>query len=101
MSHDPLIALPDTRLAAEAPAHPVVEAPGAALPAPTPEQVRAADGVFADHKQSESDAVAGLIGMWTGVLLLHDLAVEHLDAPKDEDDLRPRPRLPKKDEPAP
>ncbi len=96
MSHDPLIALPDTKLVVEAPARPVVEAPSAALPAPTPEQERAADGVFGDRK--ESDAVAGIIGMWTGVLLLHDLAVEHLDRPDEE---QPRhPKLPKKDEPA-
>jgi hypothetical protein len=96
MSHDPLIALPDTKLVVEAPARPVVEAPSAALPAPTPEQVRAADGVFADRK--ESDTVAGLIGMWTGVLLLHDLAVEHLDRPDEEE--KPRsPKLPKGNEP--
>jgi hypothetical protein len=97
MSHDPLLALPQTKLVVEAPARPVVEAPGAALPAPTAEQVRAADGVFSDHKESET--VAGLIGMWTGVLLLHDLAVEHLDAP-DEDEQPRQPKLPKKDEPA-
>jgi hypothetical protein len=97
MAHDPLIALPETKLVVEAPARPVVEAPSAALPAPSAEQVRAADGVFADHKESET--VAGLIGMWTGVLLLHDLAIEHFDVPADEDE-RPRPKLPKEDEPA-
>jgi hypothetical protein len=96
MSHDPLIALPPAKLVVEAPAQPVVEAPGAALPAPTADQVRAADGVFADRK--ESDTVIGLIGMWTGVLLLHDLAVEHLDRP-DEEQRPPRPKLPKRDEP--
>ncbi len=96
MSHDPLIALPPTKLVVEAPAQPVVEAPGAALPAPTPEQVRAADGVFAGRKESET--VAGLIGMWTGVLLLHDLAVEHLDRPKEEAQ-PPNPKLPNEDEP--
>ena len=96
MSHDPLIALPETKLVVEVPPRPAVEAPGAALPAPTPEQERAADGVFTGHK--ESDTVAGLIGMWTGVLLLHDLAVEHLDRPDEE--LGPRrPKLPKQDEP--
>ena len=98
MAHDPLILLPDTRLAVEAAAHLAVEAPGAALPPPTAEQVNAADGVFTDHRK-ESETVAGLIGLWTGVLLLHDLAIEHLDAPADEDERRPRPKLPNKDEP--
>ena len=98
MAHDPLIALPETKLVVEAPAQPVVEAPSVALPAPTPEQVRAADGVFTErHKESET--VAGLIGMWTGVLLLHDLAVEHLDAPEEDEQPR-KPKLPKKDQPA-
>jgi hypothetical protein len=98
MAHDPLIAVPEAKLVVEAPARPAVEAPGAELSAPTPEQVRAADGVFTEHHK-ESDTVVGLIGMWTGVLLLHDLAVEHLDRP-DEDEQPPRPKLPKKDEPA-
>jgi hypothetical protein len=97
MAHDPLIALPETKLVVEAPAQPVVEGPSAVLPAPTAEQVRAADGVFTDHKESET--VAGLIGMWTGVLLLHDLAFEHFDVAADEDEPR-HPKLPNKDEPA-
>ena len=98
MAHDPLIALPETKLVVEAPAQPVAEAPGVELAAPTPDQVRAADGVFTEHHK-ESETVAGLIGMWTGVLLLHDLAIEHFDVPADEDE-RPRPKLPKEDEPA-
>jgi hypothetical protein len=97
MAHDPLIGLPETKVVVEAPARPVVEAPSAVLPAPTAEQVRAADGVFTDHK--ESQAVAGVIGLWTGVLLLHDLALEHFDVPADEDEPR-HPKLPNTDEPA-
>jgi hypothetical protein len=98
MAHDPLIALPETKLVVEAPVQPVAEAPGVELAAPTPDQMRAADGVFTEHHK-DSDTIAGLIGMWTGVLLLHDLAVEHLDRP-DEDEQAGKPKLPKKDEPA-
>jgi hypothetical protein len=27
-----------------------------------------------------------MIGLWTGALLLHDLAVEHFESPPDEDE---------------
>ena len=52
-------------------------------PAPTPEQIRAAEAVFANQEE-ESRQVAGLLGMWTGALLLHDVAVEQFDGTADE-----------------
>jgi hypothetical protein len=82
MANDPLIAIPLSHVV-EVPGekHPGLDAP---MPAPTNEQMRAADEVFL-HSQ-ESDKVLGLIGMWTGVLMLHDLAVEAFETPEDEEE---------------
>jgi len=66
-------------------------AQGAEAPAPpepgwraTPEQTRAVEAIFTADNQ-ESEAVAGLLGMWTGTLLLHDLAKEAFSKPADEE----------------
>jgi hypothetical protein len=53
-------------------------------PLPSAEEMRAADAVFAEHK--DSSIVAGMFGLWSGALLLHDLATEHFAAPADEDE---------------
>jgi hypothetical protein len=53
------------------------------LTAPSAERVQAVEAVFSDHEK-ESHAVAGLIGLWTGTLLLHDVAVETFDESADE-----------------
>ena len=50
--------------------------------------------VFA--QQQENRLVAGLLGMWTGALVMHDVAVETFSRPEDEDE--PDPRKKKKDE---
>jgi hypothetical protein len=65
----------------------------AALPPPSPEQIRAADGVFANQAPGSS-VMAGLVGLSTSVLLLHDLAIEHFASSEDEAkrELAPRPR---------
>jgi hypothetical protein len=54
-----------------------------ALHTPTPEEVRAAEAVFAQPNK-ESDQVLGLLGLWTSALVLHDVAVETFDPPADE-----------------
>jgi len=61
----------------------------ASLPTPTADQVQASDGVFA--QQDEHQVVAGLLGMWTGVLLLHDLAVDTFQVPESEEEPRRKP----------
>src|SRR5438093_5080716 len=61
----------------------VVPGPPHPVPPPTPEQVRAAEALFAAQER-ESATVAGLLGMWTGVMLLNDLAQEHLSEPAGE-----------------
>jgi hypothetical protein len=60
------------------------------LTAPTAERVRAVEAVFSDHEK-ESRAVAGLIGLWTGTLLLHDVAVETFEEPADEKEKQLKP----------
>jgi hypothetical protein len=88
MSEDTPIVAPIPRSIIE------VEVPLEVLPAahtvqmPSAEEVRATEAVFT-QQQDESHAVLGLLGLWTGTLLLHDLAVEHFDTP-EEDDETPR-----------
>jgi hypothetical protein len=52
--------------------------------APTPEQVRAADEVFT--REQESKQVMGLLGLWTGALMLHDIAVDTFDTTEEEEE---------------
>ncbi len=50
----------------------------------SPIQGQAIEAVFTqDHLDRESQLAAGLLGLWTGSILLHDLAVEHLSSPAD------------------
>jgi len=44
-------------------------------PALTMEQAHALNTVMAEHQ--ESDMVANLMGLWTGAMVLRDLAVDH------------------------
>ncbi len=69
---------------------PLAEAPlpGVTVEAPPPEQGRAAEAYFTRHE--ENHLVAGLMGMWTGALLLHDLAAEHFEQRDDLDEARER-----------
>ena len=62
--------------------------PGVTVEAPPPEQARAAEAYFT--REQENHLVAGLMGMWTGTLLLHDLALEHFEGRDDLDEARPR-----------
>ncbi len=66
----------------------------AQLPTPTPEQVRATDGLFATES-SETAAVLGLFSLTTGVAMLYDVARDALkERPIEEQDLRrARPKL--------
>jgi hypothetical protein len=51
----------------------------------TPEEIRAADQLFAKQQQ-EAQLVSGLVGMYTGSLLLRDLAAEHLARPEEDEE---------------
>jgi hypothetical protein len=58
--------------------------PGVAAPI-DPEHVRAVEAVFTQtQKDKESDQVLGLLGLWTGTLLMHDLARETFDKSAEE-----------------
>jgi hypothetical protein len=50
----------------------------------SPDQIRAADAVFAQHQ--EQSVVAGMLGLWSGALLLNDLAKEHFTESVDEEE---------------
>jgi hypothetical protein len=79
---------------------PALIPPPAATPhaPPTPEQVQAADAVFTGPSASkaalaEAHAVEGLLGMWAGTLLLHDLAKEHFGKARDREEEKPLLRV--------
>jgi hypothetical protein len=50
----------------------------------TPQQVRTADEVFA--RDRESKQVIGMLGLWTGALLLHDIAVDTFTTTEEEEE---------------
>jgi hypothetical protein len=85
MSHTPLetVVAPEVKVVMPAP---VLEAvPDAACPPrPTAEQLRALDGAFADQ-QRESGSAAGLIGLWSGGMLLRDLALDAAASEQEEE----------------
>jgi hypothetical protein len=102
MSHDLTIAAPhgeQIRLIVDQQAQ--CPPPGSeALPAATPEHVRAVEAVFS-RQDKEADQVLGLLGLWTSALVLHDVAVETFDPPAGEleeeaggDDEDDEPHLP-------
>jgi hypothetical protein len=63
-------------------------------PAPV-EQVQAIETVFAQDQENQT--VAGLLGLWTGSMLLQDLLADHLNPPADEE-MPPRAKPRKEDE---
>jgi hypothetical protein len=80
-----------------------VLAAGAETPAPVlrdtlpdSQQVRALEAVFA-AKDAETNTVQGLLGLWTGTMVLHDLAVEAFSEPAGEVETDEKPK--EEDEP--
>ena len=66
---------------------PLLEVPGPQQQQPselTPEQLRAVESVFSAADQ-ESQLVLGLLGMWTGTLVLHDVLKETVTPASDEE----------------
>jgi hypothetical protein len=84
MTHESTLVLPvavQVDKAVFAPAH---QSPAPVLPAHADaEQVRALEAVFT-AKDKESATVAGLLGLVTGTMVLHDLAVETFSEPAGE-----------------
>jgi hypothetical protein len=87
MTHEAPVAVPVAIEYNQAILAPGIEAPAPPLPQPPPDskEAQAVEAVFAAQEQ-ESEKVLGLLGMWTGTLLLHDLAVETFSGPADEED---------------
>jgi len=65
---------------------PIIETPGVQLPLaePTPEQIQAADAAFAGYEEHTS--LTDFIGLYTGALMLHDLAKETFRSPAEEEE---------------
>jgi hypothetical protein len=84
VSDNPLVAAPSTQ---PSPA-------GETLPAPTPEQEKAADQLFVQTEQR--NAAADLLGMVAAAQLLHDLAAETFQRREEEQShlARQQPKLP-------
>jgi hypothetical protein len=55
------------------------------LPPADPEQVRAVEAAF-EARERESHLVGGLLGMYTGAMLLHDVILDTVTEPVDEGD---------------
>ena len=63
--------------------------------APAEGEIRAVEAVFA-ARERESAAVAGLLSLWTGTMLLNDLAMETFREPAGE--VEPDEKKPKGEE---
>ncbi len=89
----PMVVVPKEHVQAILPPAVQMPLPEEPVVQPTPEQVRAVETVFAQDQETE--AVFGLLGMWTGTLLLHDLAKETFDKSGEEKEAeakeKPRP----------
>jgi hypothetical protein len=70
----------------------------APAPPPSPEQIRAAEAIFA-ARERESQQVANLLGLWTSAMILNDLAAETFSHPTgaEEEAEKPKPKLNKED----
>jgi hypothetical protein len=82
MSDEPLITtLPAAKARIE---HLIARVPAleVKVDVPTVEQVHVNDEVFR-HPASEADTVAGVIGMMSGMMLLHDVAIENMQDVSD------------------
>jgi hypothetical protein len=60
------------------------QVPGKPTPPLTPEQIKAMDAALTRDREAET--VAGLIGLWSGGMILKDLTKEHFCLPQDEEE---------------
>jgi hypothetical protein len=85
MAHDPVHILP---IAPPTPEQVAAEAHAAQPRLATQEQLAASDQLFAARQEQEHQAVASLLGLYTGTLLLRDLMAEHLAHGEEEEEER-------------
>lgn len=89
MSDEPILIPPIVHQTAEQP-QPALADHASRLA--TPEEIDAADRLFA-QQEKEANLVSGLLGMYTGTLVLRDLMAEHLQHEDEAPNLeRPRPK---------
>ena len=60
------------------------------LATPSEEEVRSSDGVFTQEHKPD-DGLSALLGVTTGILILHDMAVDRFTT-HEEDDEQPKPK---------
>jgi hypothetical protein len=60
------------------------------LATPSEDQIRAADRVFT-QEQNTDDGLSAILGVTTGILILHDMAVDRLTVHEDEEE-PPKPK---------
>jgi hypothetical protein len=63
---------------------PPLEAPTEALPARTPDEIRAVEALFA-QQDTESNTLAGLVFMPTAAMVLRDILVDQFTEPAPEE----------------
>jgi hypothetical protein len=90
MSLEHVVATPVAEHTAEKLPAPEAVVADPALLQPAVEHVRAVDGVFTPSK--EEDLVVRMAGLWTGICILRDLAIENFWTPPEEEEPRRRPR---------
>jgi len=59
---------------------------------PSPEQVRAAEAVFSQQQDKDSNVALGMLGIWTSTVLLHDLALDHFWSSQSDEEEEERVR---------
>ena len=58
------------------------------IPKPTPptkEEIEATALLFAQQQKQEQETAAGLLNLWAGAMVLHDILDEHLSPPRDKE----------------
>ena len=98
MTHESTLVLPFAVQVDKAVLTPASEAPAPIVPdlPRDPQEVRALEAVFT-AKEKESATVAQLLGVYTGAMVLHDLAVDTFTEPAGEVEAEEMP--PEDDEP--
>jgi hypothetical protein len=85
-SEQPLIVAPEVRLVESL--RPDQLQTRVEVATPTPEQIAAANGLFAQEREAQQ--VANLVGLWSSAVLMHHLTVDTFDTSEEEDEDRRR-----------
>jgi hypothetical protein len=89
-SEQPIIVAPEVKLV-EAPRPEQLQA-RVEVASPTPEQIAAANSVFAQDREAQT--VANMLGLWTSANLLHYLAKDTFDTTEEEEEAKRRKEVP-------